>query len=280
MFHPASPATESRRARPRRAGRAIVPFVATLVVVGATSCSSAVRTPQGAAAPTTPVPTTVESTVPTTTTRHPDTSRRPTATAVPTTRRTPRPTTRPATPTAAAVLARLPTGTLEGAPHYARTTDFGRAWLDVDHNGCDTRNDILRRDLTAILTRTGTNGCVVIAGRLRDRYTGTTIAFSKAHAIAVQIDHVVPLHDAWELGAYRWTQAEREAYANDPLVLLAVSGPENEAKGDKLADEWVPPDRAEWCDYAIRTIAIHARYALPVTAGERRALTGLLATCP
>ena len=262
------------RARP---AHAVIPVLLLLLVVALAGCSSAART----TAPRATATSTSEATAPSTT-RPPATTPPPppTTTRPPTTRRRTAPTTtRAPLPGPAAVLARLPTGTLDHAPHYARTTDFGRAWLDADHNGCDTRNDILRRDLTGILVRAGTNGCVVVGGLLHDRYTGTTIAFSKAHATEVQIDHVVPLHDAWELGAYRWTQAEREAYANDPLVLLAVSGPENEAKGDKLADEWTPPDRAEWCDYATRTIAIHARYALPVTAGERQALGSLLTTC-
>jgi hypothetical protein len=262
------------RARPAHVPITLLLLAAVLALGG---CSSAART----TAPRATSPSSSEAPAPSTT-RSPPSTRPPTTTSrPPTTRRRAAPTTtRAPLPGPAAVLARLPTGTLDHAPHYARTADFGRAWLDVDRNGCDTRNDILRRDLTGILVRTGTNGCVVIGGLLRDRYTGTTIAFSKAHATEVQIDHVVPLHDAWELGAYRWTLAEREAYANDPLVLLAVSGPENEAKGDKLADEWTPPDRAEWCDYATRTIAIHARYALPVTAGERHALGSLLATCP
>jgi hypothetical protein len=264
------------RARPTHALTAVLLLPLVLALSG---CSSAVHT---TAPRTTSTSTSTSEAGAPSTTRSPATTQPPpTTTRPPTTLRPTAPTTtRAPLPGPAAVLARLPTGALDHAPRYARTTDFGRAWLDADHNGCDTRNDILRRDLTGILIRTGTNGCVVVGGLLHDRYTGSTIAFSKAHATEVQIDHVVPLHDAWELGAYRWTQAEREAYANDPLVLLAVSGPENEAKGDKLADEWTPPDRAEWCDYATRTIAIHARYALPVTAGERQALATLLTTCP
>jgi len=260
------------RARP---APAVIPVLLLLLVLALSGCSSAARTATSPATSTSEAPAPATTLSPATTQPPPSTTTRPTTTR----RHTPPSTTRAPLPGPAAVLARLPTGSLDQAPHYARTVDFGRAWLDADHNGCDTRNDILRRDLTGILVRTGTNGCVVVGGLLHDRYTGTTIAFSKAHATEVQIDHVVPLHDAWELGAYRWTQAEREAYANDPLVLLAVSGPENESKGDKLADEWTPPNRAEWCDYATRTIAIHARYALPVTAGERQALGSLLTTC-
>ena len=130
-----------------------------------------------------------------------------------------------------------------------------------------------------MVTRPGTHECVVIAGNLADPYSGTAIAFTKAHATAIQIDHVVPLHDAWELGAWSWSQRQRVDYANDPTVLLAVSGPLNESKGDRLADAWTPLNTGEWCDYAQRTVAIHARYQLPLTASERGALIGMLAHC-
>jgi hypothetical protein len=173
---------------------------------------------------------------------------------------------------------------LDSSHLYSRAGDFGPAWTDDNddldgHNGCDTRNDILRRDLTSVVARPGTRDCVVIAGQLADRYSGTTISFTKSDANAVQIDHIVPLHDAWQLGAWSWTQQRRVDYANDPMVLLAVSGPLNEKKGDRLADAWTPPNLGESCDYAQRTVAIHAKYQLPVTASERSALMGLLARC-
>ena len=99
---------------------------------------------------------------------------------------------------------------------YDRTTDFGPAWTDVDHNGCDTRNDVLRRDLSAVRARPGTRGCVIVAGLLDDPYTGAPITFSKAQADAIQIDHLIPLHAAWMLGAWRWSPQRRLEYANDP----------------------------------------------------------------
>jgi hypothetical protein len=194
------------------------------------------------------------------------------------------PTSATLTTGSAQLLAGVPVAALDSSHQYSRTGDFGTAWTDDNddadgHNGCDTRNDILHRDLTAVLTRTGTHDCVVIAGNLADPYSGTSIAFTKARATAIQIDHVVPLHDAWELGAWSWSQQQRIDYANDPSVLLAVSGPLNESKGDRLADAWTPPNTGEWCDYAQRTVAIHAKYHLPVTAAERSALVGMLARC-
>jgi hypothetical protein len=162
---------------------------------------------------------------------------------------------------------------------YDRTTDFGPAWADVDHNGCGTRDDVLRRDLTAVRTRPGTHGCVVVAGLLDDPYTGRQLAFSKSQADAIQIDHLIPLHAAWMLGAWQWTPERRLAYANDPRVLVTVDGPANQDKGDALADRWRPPNRRSWCAYAVNTVAIHADYGLGVTAPERSALGQMLERC-
>lgn len=178
------------------------------------------------------------------------------------------------------VLASLTTVRLARGVAYDRVGDFGPAWADVDHNGCDTRNDILRRDLTRTTTRVGTAGCVVTAGVLRDPYTGAVISFAKAHADEVQIDHLVPLHAAWMLGAFRWSTKTRLTYANDPAVLVAVSGQANQDKSDLLADSWKPPLQSSWCAYAASTIHVHQRYQLGVTVGERRALRSMLASCP
>jgi hypothetical protein len=119
--------------------------------------------------------------------------------------------------------------------------------------------------------------CVVTAGVLHDPYTGHTIHFAKAHAAAVQIDHLVPLALAWDLGANTWPRSEREAFANDEhLVLLAVSGAANDAKGDSGPGEWMPPNRSYRCTYAERFIAVLAHYHLAVTAADKTALTNAL----
>ena len=180
---------------------------------------------------------------------------------------------------AVALLDELPTGKLERGVAYDRAADFGPAWADVDHNGCDTRNDMLRRDLTHIAIRKGTHDCVVIAGRYDEPYTGADMTFSKARASEIQIDHLVPLHAAWMLGAFRWSPELRLVYANDPMVLISSSGPANQEKGDRLADAWKPSNRGAWCTYAVNTVAIHHKYVLPVTSSERSALKRMLATC-
>jgi Protein of unknown function (DUF1524) len=156
---------------------------------------------------------------------------------------------------------------------------FGPAWADVDHNGCDTRNDILRRDLSSVQAQPGTHDCVVILGTLVDPYTGVSIAFKKAHAGLVQIDHVVPLAAAWAQGAATWTKDQRQTFANDPGNLLATGSAPNESKGDSTADEWLPPNTAFGCTYARIIITVKQHYQLTVTSAEVAALQRLLTSC-
>jgi hypothetical protein len=156
---------------------------------------------------------------------------------------------------------------------------FGPRWADVDRNGCDQRNDVLRRDLTGVALREGTHGCVVEAGTLADPYTGATVPFEKADAAEVPIDHVVPLAAAWTQGAAAWSTEERTAFANDPANLLATTRAQNSAKGDSSAEEWVPPNAEFGCSYAAVVITVKDRYELSVTPAEADELESLLATC-
>jgi hypothetical protein len=161
---------------------------------------------------------------------------------------------------------------------YSRAK-FGPAWEDVDENGCDTRDDILKRDLKLVVFKSG--DCVVATGTLHDPYTGTTIHFVRGvgTSTAVQIDHVVALAAAWRTGAANWTGARREAYANDPSVLLAVDGPQNEAKGDDDASQWLPPKKSFDCRYVARQIAIKIKYDLWLTKVEHDAMAAQLGGC-
>jgi hypothetical protein len=163
---------------------------------------------------------------------------------------------------------------------YSRD-EFGNAWADVDRNGCDTRNDILGRDLTVMEYKPGTDGCVVLRGTLLDPYSGRTLEFERGPRSAeVQIDHVVALSNAWQTGAQGWSEARRKQFANDPLNLLAVDGRLNQSKGAGDAATWLPPRRSYRCAYASRQAAVKARYDLWVTRAERDALQRLLAACP
>lgn len=161
---------------------------------------------------------------------------------------------------------------------YDREGQFGAAWLDTDANGCDTRNDILRRDLTQLVMR---DACIVERGRLADPYSGLTIEFERGVQTSskVQIDHVVALSNAWQTGAQQLTYEERVAFANDPLELLAVDGALNQQKGDGDAATWLPPNRAYRCEYVSRQVMVKQRWGLWLTPPEHDAIERILAGC-
>jgi hypothetical protein len=169
------------------------------------------------------------------------------------------------------------------APKTGYTRDqFGQAWADVDRNGCDTRNDILKRDLTGISYKPGTRNCVVASGTLVDRYSGETINFLRGNitSMEVQIDHVVALSNAWQTGAFKLSADQRKALANDPLNLFAVKGRLNSQKGDGDAATWLPPLKSFRCTYVAQQIAVKAKYSLWVVAPEKAAMVSILAKCP
>ncbi len=157
---------------------------------------------------------------------------------------------------------------------------FGQAWLDADRNGCDTRDDMLRRSLHALTLRAGTNGCVVTSGILDDPYTGGQIRYVRDQSYSVDIDHVVALGNAWVSGAARWDIRRRAALANDPLNLLAVDASANRSKGDGDAATWLPPNKRYRCAYVSRQATVKAKYGLSVTPAERAAMLSVLAACP
>ena len=166
------------------------------------------------------------------------------------------------------------------APKTGYTRDqFGTAWKDVDGNSCDTRNDILKRDL---LDQVFKDRCVITSGTLPDPYSGENIDFVRGVGTsnAVQIDHVVALSNAWQTGAFKLTKIERTALANDPLNLFAVKGRLNSQKGDGDAATWLPPLKSFRCAYVAQQIAVKAKYSLWVTAPEKSAIVGILAKCP
>jgi hypothetical protein len=183
--------------------------------------------------------------------------------------------------TATSVLSSLPVKGRAAKTGYSRS-QFGQAWADVDRNGCDTRNDMLKRDLTNIEFKVKTRECVVLSGVLLDRYSGETINFVRGNvtSMEVQIDHVVALSNAWQTGAFKLTLMQRTAFANDPLNLFAVKGRLNSQKGDGDAATWLPPLKSFRCSYVAQQIAVKAKYSLWVTAPEKEAMTRILAACP
>lgn len=183
-------------------------------------------------------------------------------------------------PLAADTLAALPVKGRAPKTGYDRD-QFGPAWADVDRNGCDTRNDVLARDLTGVSFRAG-SACVVASGVLADPYTGRSIMFTRGQGTSddVQIDHVVSLSDAWQKGAQQLDTQRRRELANDPLNLMATDGPTNQRKGDGDAATWLPPNTSFRCDYVARQVAVKAKYGLWITAAEHDAIAGILDGCP
>ena len=183
-------------------------------------------------------------------------------------------TTNHALGTAAAALARLPVKGRAPKTGYSRE-QFGDGWIDI--GGCDTRDRILTRDLTA---KTYLDDCRVESGTLADPYTGERVHYTRGGASEVDVDHVVALLDAWQKGAQQQAPATRVAFANDPLELLAVDSHTNRSKGDGDAATWLPPNKAFRCDYVSRQVAVKTKYKLWVTPAEKDAIGRVLATCP
>jgi hypothetical protein len=186
-----------------------------------------------------------------------------------------------ATGDAATALAALPVKGRAPKTGYTRE-QFGPAWADIDRNGCDQRNDVLKRDMTGEKFKPGTHDCVVLTGSLADPYTGKKIAFTRGQGTseAVQIDHVIALSNAWQTGAQQLDEATRKNLGNDPLNLMAVDGPTNQSKGDSDAATWLPPAKSFRCTYVARQVAVKKKYHLWVTQGEHDAIGGILANCP
>lgn len=261
----------------QRSGALLYASVAVLalgaVQMPATETAVAPEPSAEATAPLTPVSTPTPEATPT-----------PTPSATP----TPKPSKTTSTPkekaasgSAAKALETLPIKGRAPKTGYSRD-QFGPSWADVDRNGCDTRNDILHRDLSDKTYKPGTYECVVLTGILNDPYTATQISFQRGQqtSTAVQIDHVVALSDAWQKGAQQLSEEQRWQFANDPYNLLAVDGPANQHKSDGDAATWLPANKGFRCEYVARQIGVKQKYSLWVTQAEHDAMATVLSSCP
>lgn len=167
-----------------------------------------------------------------------------------------------------------PAGSMSGYsrdvfPHWSDAIDNG--W-DAPSASCDTRDAALIRDGEDVAVG---EGCDINSGTWVDSYAGETNTDSSD----VDIDHIVPLANAWRSGADGWDEAERERFANAPENLLASDAGENRSKGDRGPEAWRPPDEGEWCDYAVRWTLVKNEYGLNVNPDERTSLEEMLGTC-
>ena len=169
--------------------------------------------------------------------------------------------------------------TLKVAPEHrvGYDRDLFPQWIDADGDGCNTRYEVLIDEAVVAPTITGT--CHLNGGSWLSPYDGVTLD----DAAKVQIDHMVPLAEAWYSGAFAWTTERRQALANDldvPWTLVGVSGKTNEAKGSSDPASWLPPRRAAVCPYLDSWVAVKVRWGLTIDIDEKEALTDRLADCP
>ena len=174
---------------------------------------------------------------------------------------------------AASVLASLPVRS-EVRTGYDR--DLFRHWVDADGDGCDTREEVLLEEsLTPTQT---TTGCRVTSGSWSSAFDGVTTRDPSSF----DVDHMVPLAEAWDSGAREWSAATRQAFANDlgyAGSLIAVSASSNRSKGDRDPAEWLPPSISYRCTYVTTWIAVKYRWSLSVDPVERTALQSAVTSC-
>jgi hypothetical protein len=140
--------------------------------------------------------------------------------------------------------------------------------------GCDTRDVVLEHQGSGVHA---TSDCRITSGGWTSPYDGKRYSDPQK----LQIDHVVPLANAWKSGAKNWTTAKRQEFANDLSrpQLLAVTSSLNESKGDQDPSQWKPPSRSFWCAYASDWVSVKHYWQLTVTTAEKAALTDMLGTC-
>lgn len=157
-----------------------------------------------------------------------------------------------------------------------RRDAFGEGWDYDPESGCNTRERVLIEESRT--PPTIGERCKPLAGDWVSAYDGVA-----THDPAdLEIDHLVPLADAWRSGAARWTPARREAFANDlddPATLMAVTTRANRSKGDSAPHEWLPPDAVSRCAYVADWVRVKARWGLTVAPAEKAALVQVLGGC-
>ncbi len=254
--------------------------LAGLIAGAAIAPPAPVALPAPAATSTASPTETATSPNPTPTASQP-TATQPTATPIPrastTAKPQPKPTTTPGAGTALALLAGLDVKGRAPKTGYGRG-QFGSGWA-TRPDGCTTRETALRRDL-ADVKLLAADRCIVLGGKLNDPYTGAAFTAKTTSLDELDIDHVVPLSDAWQKGSQKWSSTRRAAFANDLLNLQTTQGGVNSSKGDGDAATWLPPNTSYRCSYVARQIAVKHAYDLSVTKAEKSAMQRVLATCP
>lgn len=162
------------------------------------------------------------------------------------------------------------------ASSTAYSRDYFKHWIDADSNGCNTRAEVLIVESTTATTRSGS--CTIATGSWFSPYDEQTIT----SAGSIDIDHMVPLKQAWLSGASDWTAQQRELYANDmgwPGSLIAVSASSNRSKSDQDPANWMPSSSGYRCTYVATWVAVKWRWNLTVDPQEKQVLSDTLKGC-
>lgn len=173
------------------------------------------------------------------------------------------------------MLEQLPTDEAPSS-HAGYKRDYFNAWIDADGDGCNTRAEVLMMESQIAVTSRGS--CTVSTGQWTSAYDGVTMT----DASGLDIDHFVPLNEAWGSGAYGWDNATRVSYGNDlgyDASLLAVTASSNRSKSDKDPAQWMPARHGYFCDYAATWVAVKWRWSLTVDSLERMTLQSVLNGC-
>ena len=177
----------------------------------------------------------------------------------------------------AAALAQLATSRVEPEHRQGYERDAWPHWLDADGNCLDAREEVLVAESRKPVLYAD-DDCEVLAGEWLDPYTGETVDDPSL----LDVDHMVPLEEAYESGGYAWDRERRAAYANDladPEALIAVTRSANRSKGSKGPEEWLPPLEGYRCRYIADWVAVKARWALAMDESERVAVGNILQAC-
>ncbi len=165
----------------------------------------------------------------------------------------------------------------DAAPASGYSRELFPTWLDLDDNGCDAREDTLLAE-SLVTATVSASGCEVLGGRWLSIYDGVEVS----EPSDLDVDHLVPLAEAWRSGASTWETARRAAFANDlsfPDHLIAVTATTNRSKSDSPPNEWRPPRQGSWCRYARAWVSVKVTWSLSATTAERNALGQMLDTC-
>jgi hypothetical protein len=188
-----------------------------------------------------------------------------------------RPTTGPSQPgTGTDALSILNSLTVQIESRSGYDRDLFRHWIDADGDGCDTREEVLIAESTTPVATM--SGCRITGGAWVSAFDGVRTTDPSSF----DVDHFVPLAEAWDSGASQWSASTRQAFANDlgyAGSLIAVSASSNRSKGDRDPAEWLPPNTSYRCTYTTTWIAVKYRWSLSVDPTELGALQGAVNSC-